>query len=96
MRTMNQEVKKAVLEARRRERERRLADILARIEARREEHEQKLDAVRARIAARREERDRRKAGETPVKAEPDPEFRAMKDAMLANVPVIHFPEDDRG
>ena len=91
---MNREAKIAILEARRLERAQRIAAIHARAEARRAEHEQKLAAVRARIEARKAERDRRKTAAPPVKAEPDPELQAMKAAMMENVPVIRFPEDD--
>lgn len=89
---MNSETKKAILEARRLEHERRLAEIRAGIEKRRAEREEKLNAVRAGIEARRAERNQRKAGEPAVKTEPDPEYREMMAARMANVPVIHFPE----
>ncbi len=98
VRTMNREAKKAILEARleahRAERKQRMAEIRARIEARRTEHEEKLKAIHARIAARKAEREHWKTGTHPVKAEPNPELQAMKAAMMANVPTIHFPEDD--
>ena len=83
---MNREVKKAILEIRKAEREQKIAAIHARIETRRAEHEQKRNAIHARIKARRAERYQRKTGETSVKAVPNP--------MMANVPTIHFPEDD--
>lgn len=95
---MNREMKNALLkariEARRADREKRLATIHARIEERRAEHEQKLNAIHARIEARKLERYQRKDTEPSVKAEPNLELQAMKDAMMANVPTIHFPEDD--
>ncbi len=88
---MNREVKKAILEIRKAEREQKIAAIHARIETRRAEHEQKRNAIHARIKARRAERYQR---ETSVKAVPNPGLQAMKAAMMANVPTIHFPEDD--
>lgn len=91
---MNKEVKKAILEAHQAQRERHLAEIQARIEARKAEHEKKLEAIRAKVEARREKRDQRKPEEPAVKVVPDPEVRAMKDAMMANVPVLQFPVDD--
>ena len=98
MKTMNKEMKKALLEAHRADRERRLTEIHARIEARKAEHEQKLEAVHARIEARREEARREKENlrkaEPVARVAPDPEVRAMKDAMMANVPVLQFPADD--
>lgn len=91
---MNREIKLAIREIRRAEREQRILAILAGIEARRAEHEQKLDAIHARVEARKAERHQRKTEEIPVKAAPNPELQAMKTAMMANVPTIHFPEDD--
>jgi len=91
---MNREAKKAMLESHRAEREQRIAEIHARIEARRAEHEQKLAAIHARIEARKAERSQRKAVGPAVKAEPNQELQAMKAAMMADVPTIHFPEDD--
>ena len=91
---MNREVKKAILEIRKAEREQKIAAIHARIETRRAEHEQKRNAIHARTKARRAERYQRKTGETSVKAVPNPELQAMKAAMMANVPTIHFPDDD--
>ena len=95
---MNREAKKAILEARleahRVEREHRIAEIHTRIEARRAEREEKLNAIHARIEARKAERRSRKATEPAVKVEPNPELQAIKAAMMANVPTIHFPEDD--
>ena len=44
---MNREIKLAIREIRRAEREQRILAILAGIEARRAEHEQKLDAIHA-------------------------------------------------
>ena len=91
---MNREIKLAIREIRRAEREQRILAILAGIEARRVAHEQKLDAIHARVEARKAERHQRKTEESPVKAAPNPELQAMKTAMMANVPTIHFPEDD--
>ena len=95
---MNKEAKKAILEAyleaHRLEREQRIAEIHARMDARRAEHDEKLAAIRARIEARKAERDHRKTDASTVKVEPDPELQAMKAAMMAKVPTIHFPEDD--
>ena len=91
---MNREIKLAIREIRRAEREQRILAVLAGIEARRVAHEQKLDAIHARVEARKAERHQRKTEEIPVKAAPNPELQAMKAAMMANVPTIHFPEDD--
>ena len=95
---MNREAKRAIqearLEAHRAEREQRMAEIHARVEARRAEHEQKLAAIHARIEARKAEKDHRKAAKPAVKVESNPELQAVKTAMMANVPTIHFPEDD--
>lgn len=95
---MTREVKKAILEAkmetRRVKREQRIAAIHARIEERRAAHEQKLNAIHARIDARKLKRFQPKDPEPSVKAGPNLELQAMKAAMIANVPTIHFPEDD--
>ena len=100
---MNKEAKKAVLEvrmeARRAELEQRLAAIHARIEAHRAEREQKIIAIHDRIEARKAERHHLKeAGHTveaaPLQVSRNPELQAMKAAMMADVPTIHFPEDD--
>ena len=91
---MDREIRKAILEARKAEREQRIAEIHARIEARRAEHEQKLNAVHARVEAIKAERRHRGIAEPAVKAEPDPGIRATKAAIMASVPTIHFPEDD--
>ena len=95
---MNREVKKAILEVRlnahRAEREQRIAEIHARAEARRAEHERKLKDIRAGIEARNAERHHRKAAKPALKAEPNRELQAAKAAIMANVPTIHFPEND--
>ncbi|MER2181909.1 MAG: hypothetical protein ABTA22_00140 [Clostridia bacterium] len=91
---MNREIKLAIREIRRAEREQRILAVLAGIEAHRVAHEQKLDVIHARVEARKAERHQRKTEEIPVKAAPNPELQAMKAAMMANVPTIHFPEDD--
>ena len=100
---MNKEARKAILEARlvarMAEREQRLAAIHARIEAHRAEREQKIIAIHDRIEARRAERlHRKEAGHSveaaSVQVSRNPELQAMKAAMMADVPTIHFPEDD--
>ena len=92
---MNWERKLAIRESRRAEREQRIIAIHARMEARRAEHEQKLNAIHARVEARKAELHQRKTEKhTAVKAAPNPELQALKAAMMANVPTIHFPEDD--
>ena len=96
---MNKEAKKAILEARMAEREQRIAAIHARIEAHKAEREQRVIAIHDRIEARKAERlHGKEAGHTteagPVQVIRNPELQAMKNAMMADVPTIHFPEDD--
>ena len=100
---MNKEARKAILEARlvarMAEREQRLAAIHARINAHRAEREQKIIAIHDRIEARKAERRHlKKAGHTveaaQVQVSRSQELQAMKAAMMADVPTIHFPEDD--
>ena len=84
---MSKDLKRAILEARvetrRVKREQRIAVIHARIEERRAEHEQKLYAIHAKIEARKAERHPRKAVEPVIKAEPNRELQAMREAMMA-------------
>jgi len=89
---MDREIKKAILEAHRAERVRRIAEIHAKIEVRKAEHEQKLNAIHARIEAHKAVRN--KTVKPVLKAEPHPELQAMKAEIMADVPTIHFPEDD--
>ena len=100
---MNKEARKAILEARlvarMAEREQRLAAIHARINAHRAEQDQRIIAIHDRIEARRAERlHRKEAGHVmnaaPVQVSRNQELQAMKAAMMADVPTIHFPEDD--
>ncbi len=100
---MNKEARKAILEARlvarMAEREQRLAAIHARINAHRAEREQKIIAIHDRIEARKAEmRHLKEAGHSveaaSVQVSRNPELQAMKAAMMADVPTIHFPEDD--
>ena len=96
---MNREEKKALLEKRmealRTEHERRIAAIRARTEARRAGHMRKLEAVYAGILERKREKYCREADKYTVKTEPVREdLNPAMQTMTANVPTIHFPEDD--
>ena len=81
-------------EARKAAHEEKLAAIHTGIEARKATHEEKLAAIHARIENRKTEREHRKETEPTVKVGQNHELQAMKDVMMANVPTIHFPEDD--
>ena len=97
----------ARIEARKAEKARRLEEIHDRIDARRE---QRLSEIRAEAEARRARRESRKAepaaevkAETPYTGTEAQDNRNLVDglereartaAMMHDVPVIHFPEED--
>ncbi len=96
---MNREEKKALPEQRtealRTEHERRIDAIRARKEARRAEHMRKLEAVYAGILERKREKYCREADQYTVKTETAREsLNPTMQTMTADVPTIHFPEDD--
>ncbi len=96
---MNREEKKALLEQRmealRTEHERRIDAIRARKEARRAEHMRKLEAVYAGILERKRKKCCREADQYTVKTETVREsLNPAMQTMTADVPTIHFPEDD--
>ena len=96
---MNREEKKALLEQRmealRTEHERRIAAIRARTEARRAGHMRKLEAIYAGILERKREKYCREADKYASKTGPAREsLNPAMQTMMADVPTIHFPEDD--